>query len=86
MNPALKTYILKFCLLSYNVKLNLFVQTLKQNTEPVPEDSVSADEPRKKESATQTPGRSVKSSKAQQESTTPTQAQVSYEWSTMIYI
>ncbi|KAJ9593148.1 hypothetical protein L9F63_027610, partial [Diploptera punctata] len=51
------------------------LQTLKQNTEPVPEDSGCTDEqPKKKESATQTPGRSVKSSKAQQDSTTPTQA------------
>ncbi|KAJ9590247.1 hypothetical protein L9F63_016634, partial [Diploptera punctata] len=51
------------------------LQTLKQNTEPVPEESGCTDEqPKKKESATQTPGRSVKSSKAQQDSTTPTQA------------
>ncbi|PSN44409.1 hypothetical protein C0J52_05744 [Blattella germanica] len=48
------------------------LQTLKQNTEPVPEDAVSSEEPRKKESATQTPGRSVKNLKSQQESTTTT--------------
>lgn len=50
------------------------LQTLKQNTEPVSEETVSTDEPRKKESvATQTPGRNVKNSKSQQDSTTPTQ-------------
>ncbi|XP_023714791.1 filaggrin isoform X3 [Cryptotermes secundus] len=50
------------------------LQTLKQNTEPVSEDTVSTDEPRKKESvATQTPGRTVKSSKNQQDSTAATQ-------------
>jgi len=51
---------------------------LKQNTEPVIEDTVLTDEPRKKESvATQTPGRTVKSSKIQQDPTTPTQIPVS---------
>ncbi|XP_069674699.1 uncharacterized protein RhoGAP93B isoform X2 [Periplaneta americana] len=50
------------------------LQTLKQNTEPVSEDTVTTDEPRKKESvATQTPGRTVKSSKTQQDPITPTQ-------------
>lgn len=54
------------------------LQTLKQNTEPVSEETVPTDEPRKKESvATQTPGRTVKNSKSQQDSTTPTQIPVS---------
>ncbi|XP_021939989.1 dual specificity tyrosine-phosphorylation-regulated kinase 1A-like [Zootermopsis nevadensis] len=49
------------------------LQTLKQNTEPVSEDAVSTDEPKRKESvATQTPGRTVKNSKSQQDSITPT--------------
>jgi len=44
----------------------------------VSEETVSTDEPRKKESvATQTPGRTVKNSKSQQDSTTPTQIPVS---------
>jgi hypothetical protein len=51
---------------------------LKQNTEPVSEDTISAEEPKKKESvATQTPGRTVKGSKSQQDSTAPTQIPVS---------
>jgi len=54
------------------------LQTLKQNTEPVSEETVSTDEPRKKESvATQTPGRTVKNSKSQQDSTTSSQIPVS---------
>ncbi|XP_049847290.1 rho GTPase-activating protein 39 isoform X4 [Schistocerca gregaria] len=45
------------------------LQTLKQNTEPLPEDQAAQEEPKKKESvATQTPGRTVRSSKSSHDS------------------
>jgi hypothetical protein len=61
-------YLFSFC----------WLQTLKQNTEPVSEDTLSAEEPKRKESvATQTRGWTVKGSKSQQDSAALNQIPVS---------